>query len=445
LRTKADFVKLQLTVSSILELCGIKYFLIFALQQGFKNLEYGCMETKVAMFTVDVGGDSDYFPAMLSAQYYADKYGIDYFVAKEPAIRFLYPPFEKHQGFRLFDMGYDRILILDRDVLVTPDAPNIFECFPDTNTLYAFDGSAPDEIMNADAIINGIRSGIDWPKNAKGTYTYFNSGVVIISRNFNGFMDGFRDLPEIPPMRTFPEQTSMNYMVFKKGIKFEDLGYKWNRMNCGLADPENKRYESYFIHYAGKVGFAPGISIGENIRRDFIHFYGEEPLRAGADGLRYQTLPGESGEATEKSIKKCSIFFLCDPEFEAVNSYLRHIFADKLPADYELLFNQERLQYIDPGYSEVVKGSVKIVAIIEQLGFDQTCIDIARQAQGRYVVFLMQPTGRDEILEAARQLEVSGDNIAVGKGKYIVVNRETFIKSGGFKDMLSESERLAEL
>jgi len=111
------------------------------------------METKRAIFTVDIGGDSGYFPAMISAQYYADKYGIDYFVAKEPAIRFLYPPFEKHQGFRLFDMGYERVLILDRDILITPDAPNIFECFGDMDILYAFDENAPDEMMNRDPII----------------------------------------------------------------------------------------------------------------------------------------------------------------------------------------------------------------------------------------------------------------------------------------------------
>ena len=117
------------------------------------------MKTKNAIFTANIAGNSVYLPSMLSAQYYAKKHNISYFVSNEPRIRFLYPPFEKHQCFRLFDMGYDRVLILDRDILVTPDAPNIFECHPDPCMLYAFDENFPNETMDRDFIVNGIRNG----------------------------------------------------------------------------------------------------------------------------------------------------------------------------------------------------------------------------------------------------------------------------------------------
>ena len=404
------------------------------------------MKANTAIFTVNIGDGSDYLPAMLSGQYYARKYDISYFVCEEPAIRFLYPPFEKYQCFRLFDMGYDRVLILDRDILITPNAPNIFECYPETDTLYAFDENIPNEMMDRDPIVNGIKTGIDWPKNARGTYKYFNSGVVIIGKNFKDFIRGFRDLLETPQMRKFPEQTSMNYMVFKKGIKFESLDYHWNKMHFGVPDMENKRYDSYFIHYAGQMRFIPQEDKAQTMRRDFVHFYGEEPLKAGAGGLSYQTLLPKSTKPTEKLIKKCSIFFLCEPDSPAVNSYLRHFHTQHLPADYELLFTKERLEHIEPAYLESLKESLKIVAVIERLGFDQTCIDIARQAQGQYVVFIKRPTGLEEILEAIPRLKNSGMDIAVCRsGKYIIVNRQPFLKSRGFNDLLSKSEQLVGL
>jgi hypothetical protein len=404
------------------------------------------MKIKTAIFTVNIGDDSDYFPAMLSAQFYAKKYNISYFACEEPTIRFLYPPFEKHQGFRLFNMGYDRILLLDRDILITPNAPNIFECCPDMDTLYAFDENFPNEMMNRDHIVNGIKEGIDWPKNERGMYKYFNSGVVIISKNYKDFIKGARDLPETPQMRKFPEQTSMNYMAFKKGIKFANLSWHWNKMDFGEPDPQNKRYEAYFIHYAGDMAFTPQESKGQTIRRDFIHFYGEEALRAGAAGPDYQTLPPESPKPTEESSKKCSIFFLCEPDCPIVNLYLRDFATQHLPADYELLLTKERFEHIEPAYLESLEKSLKIIVVIEKLSFDQSCIDIARQAQGKYVVFVHKPTGPQEILEAMRRLKESGMNIAVCKGgKYIIVDRQAFVKSKGFNDLLSKSERLVRL
>ena len=404
------------------------------------------MKLKTAIFTVNIGDDLDYLPAMLSVQFYARKYDISYFVSEKPAIRFLYPPFEKHQCFRLFNMGYDRILILDRDILITPNAPNIFECYPDMDTLYAFDENFPDEMMNRDPIVNGIKAGIDWPKNERGVYKYFNSGVVIISKNFKDFTKGIMELPETPQMRKFAEQTSMNYMVFKKGIKFESLSCHWNRMDFGVPDVQNKRYDAYFIHYAGEMGFIPQESKPQTIRTDFVHFYGEEPLKSGAAGLDYQTLPPESIEPTDKSSKKCSIFFLCEPDSPIVNLYLQPFTTQHLPADYELLLTKGRFEHIEPAYLESLKKSLKIIVVMEKLNFDQSCIDIARQAQGQYIVFVNRPISQQEILEAMQQFKDSGMNIAVCQGgKFIIVNRQAFLKSKGFNDLLSKSERLVRL
>ena len=398
------------------------------------------MTIKTAIFTANIGGGSDCLPAMLSAQWYAGRHGIDYFVCEEPAIRFLYPPFEKHQCFRLFDMGYDRVLILDRDILVAPDTPNIFESHPDMDTLYAFDESMPDETMNRDPIVSGIKGELQWPRNERGTYKYFNSGVVIISRNFKDFTSGFRDLPETRSMRRFPEQTSMNYLAIKRGVRFESLEQHWNRMDMGIPDPGNRRYGSHFIHYAGDMAFMPDEAKSQTLRRDFVHFYGEEALAAGAVGLSYQTLATESKEPLDKSSKECSIFLLCDPESAEVNSYLGQLSAQYLPADYELLVTEDCLKSVETGYMEALREPLRTVEVMERLGFEQSCVDIARQAWGRFVVFVKQPSSWSEIAETVRRLDTDRTNIAVcGGGAFIAVNRDAFMKARSFNDLLSKS------
>jgi hypothetical protein len=62
------------------------------------------------------------------------------------------------------------------------------------------------------------------------------------------------------------------------------------------------------------------------------------------------------------------------------------------------------------------------------------------------VVFVKKPSDWEEILETIRRLETGGMNIVVCRdGKYIAVNRPAFIKSRGFKDLLSKSEQLARM
>jgi hypothetical protein len=397
------------------------------------------MKTRNAIFTANIGEGSDYLPAMLSAQYYASRHKIDFFVAEEPAIRFLYPCFEKRQGFRLFDMGYDRVLFLDRDILVTPDAPNIFECCCDVDTLYAFDESFPDETMERDSIVNGIKGTIQWPMNERGMYKYFNSGVVVISRDIKGFAEGYRDLPETPSMRRFPEQTSMNYLAFKRGIKFEDLDQRWNRMDMGIPDPENRRYESYFIHYAGNMAFIPNEDKAQTIRRDFIHFYGEEPLTVADDRLNYLTLPPESTGRSDEPGKECSICLLCDPESTEVNSYLSCLSVQNLPADYEVLFTEDCLERVETDHLAMLAGCVRTVVVMERLSFEQACVDIARQAGGRHLVFVKQPATGEEIAEAIGHLGAGGVNIAVAQGgKLIAVNRQALVECRSFDGLMNK-------
>jgi len=395
------------------------------------------MKTKTAIFTVNIGHNPGFIPTMLSVQNYAQKYGISYFACEQPSIRFISPIFEKFQCFRLFDMGYDRVLMLDRDILITPDAPNIFECYPDMDTLYAFEENSPGTTLDRDQIVSGIKGDIDWPKNAIGKYKYFNAGVVLISKPFKDFTKGFRQLPDTAPMRRFAEQTAMNYMVFSKGIRFESIERRWNRMDSTIPDPQNERYKACFIHYAGPLGFVSGQDKVRTICGDFIHFYGSDALKAE---LSYQKLPEESATQSTSASKKCSIFLLGAQAPKEANSFLSHLSPEQLPADYELLFTEWVLEQIEPAYLKSLKASVRTIAVITGLSFDNSCIDIARQAQGSYMVFVNSPIDSRQILEAVGNLEITGGSIVIPQGrKIIIANRALLIKSQGFKQLLSRA------
>jgi len=403
---------------------------------------------KTAIFTLSIGDHDKYLPTMLSAKMYAEKYGIPYFVADQLEIRFVGIPFEKFQCFKLFDVGYDRVLMLDRDILITTNAPNIFECYPDMDTLYAFEENAPTEQMNRDPIVNAIKAGIDWPKNEKGLYKYFNTGVALLSKNFKDSIAGYRDVPDIPEMWRFFDQTCINYLVFKKGVKFESIDYSWNRMHLGLPDPKNKRYEANFIHYAGPCAYGDGGDKYETIRKDFIHFYGENTLKLEETRIAHPRQVEESTDAGAEtpqvgsSNKKCSIVFLTAENPSVVNSYLRYLPAEQLPADYELLFINGCLPQIDPAYSEAIKASTKIITLIPGLEFDRLCIETARQAQGEYVLFVNNPTSKEQVITAVQQLEGSGMNVGIDSGKnYIIVKRLPFLKAGGFPDRENEQQQ----
>ena len=175
---------------------------------------------KAAIFTLTIGDPFGFIPCMLSARNYAREHDINYFISSRLDIRFYTAHFEKFQGFKVFDKGFDRVLFLDRDIIVTPDAPNIFDCYPDMDSFYAYDENSPLEYMDRDHIVSAIKNDIEWPKNEHDKYRYFNSGVFIVGKKVKHFIDGYRNrqLYSIPEMRIFHEQTCLNYFAALKPL-----------------------------------------------------------------------------------------------------------------------------------------------------------------------------------------------------------------------------------
>ncbi|MEZ8185552.1 glycosyltransferase [Shewanella sp. 5S214] len=102
---------------------------------------------KKAIFTLAIGDENPmYRAALLSFEQYAQKVGADLIVSKE----FHYPititdpqhtaspAWTEKLYIKEILKQYDRVLYVDADIIIQPDAENIFEVYDDLNTVYLF-------------------------------------------------------------------------------------------------------------------------------------------------------------------------------------------------------------------------------------------------------------------------------------------------------------------
>jgi lipopolysaccharide biosynthesis glycosyltransferase len=208
---------------------------------------------KKAIVSLAIGNPEPYRVGLHSSFEYSKRIGADYYVITEPLINYRFPHFEKLQVLGLFDQGYDRVLYLDGDIIVTPDSKDIFEQYPDENKFYAYDENTnPDlDCMDRDPDVEAIPKDFEWLKNGLGKYRYFNSGVMLFSKRHRSCFSGVENLPNVPVMWKYAEQTSLNYLISKNKIEWETIDYSFNRMDLGQEDPKKERFKANIIHYAG--------------------------------------------------------------------------------------------------------------------------------------------------------------------------------------------------
>ena len=215
------------------------------------------MDKRNVIFQLDIGHQPEYKPAIDSVRNYCNKYGIEHVISDAIRIKAFNFYFEKMQIYFLTDF-FNQALYLDADVLVTPNAPNIFEVYNDPYTFYAYHESAPTPTMDRNPVVEKIISNTEkeWPRDSNGQYQYFNAGIFLTSKQ-TALVPG--NLPvQNPAIFEFGDQTALNFLVVDKGFAFQSLDYKWNRMHLGQPDPEGKRFEAFFIHYAGPDVYGSG-------------------------------------------------------------------------------------------------------------------------------------------------------------------------------------------
>ncbi len=196
---------------------------------------------------------------------YADKCGADLLVLKDIPDNLPSPHWAKFSIYELLKKQYDRVAFIDADIIIRPDAPDVFAMVPEDQLGIFNEGLyCPRSICiyEVKKVYN-----IELPKwDGK---SYYNTGVMIASREHRHV---FKVEEEIKPLRnSFGEQTYLNMKIIKSGVNVFRLPFKFNRMSLMDKLTGKTRLDSYFIHYAGD-----GDKLLEKMDRD-IKLWAEDP------------------------------------------------------------------------------------------------------------------------------------------------------------------------
>tara|TARA_R110002073_G_scaffold109276_5_gene245206 strand:+ start:945 stop:1553 length:609 start_codon:yes stop_codon:yes gene_type:complete len=175
------------------------------------------------------------------------------------------PIYEKENAFDELD-NYDQIAIVDSDIYIRPDAPNIFD---DMSTEDAFGCVFEREMPLTDQyktkILNYSRmqykpihdTGIDFKPSVNG-YEFANMGMILLNcQLFKPYLQGqtakefltrmeFKDFVDgLAAWKWSTDQTLLNFFLKKYNVPVKHMDHVWN----GLYGANTKVDECHFIHF----------------------------------------------------------------------------------------------------------------------------------------------------------------------------------------------------
>ncbi len=172
-----------------------------------------------------------------SIRAYADKIGAEFLVIKN-GTGYPHPSWEKFQAYDLLT-EYDRILLIDTDVIVRQDCPDLFKLVPE-DYLGMFNGGPYHDLstlmMHACLVYREFFD--EW----KGDY--YNGGVIVASKIHRSLFERPAETHD-----SYIEQGYLNIRIQRDKIKMFDIGLQCNRLYSFGGD----RLGAYVIHYAGTV------------------------------------------------------------------------------------------------------------------------------------------------------------------------------------------------
>jgi lipopolysaccharide biosynthesis glycosyltransferase len=215
--------------------------------------------SKKAVVTLAIG---DHFKKMASLTHplmknYANKCGADFLVFDTVKLKekLGLVTYEKFQIYNILDGAYDQVLFVDTDIVITPNAPSVFDICPNNTFAASNETSYSMASVHEDATQSQLGK-INW------CCPYFNSGVMVLSPEHKKLFDtdnsilrnwtsNFENNDHV-----MSDQPIINYLVNYYRFSFFDLGKDFNRTR--VHKDTHNRFKSYFIHYAGPSGHRYG-------------------------------------------------------------------------------------------------------------------------------------------------------------------------------------------
>lgn len=240
---------------------------------------------KRLIYQVAVGKPSKLYEHCIeSVSNYCKNHGIGHIVQREPVYRIKPDPFnsgrskesyEKYGGYLpifekevAFDYlnDYDQIAIIDADIYIRTEAPNVFDDFGTDKAFGAvIEREMPIENWYREKIINYSRmqyghlhnNKTDFKLNQLG-FEFANMGVILLnSESFLPYLKGqsgkqflqraeFKDFVDgVGPWKWSTDQTLLNTFVRKYNVPFKRMHWKWN----GLYTANSRIKECHFVHF----------------------------------------------------------------------------------------------------------------------------------------------------------------------------------------------------
>lgn len=202
---------------------------------------------------------------------YCRRHGIDHLVQREMVLKVVpkhshrspqaialggLPNLEKLAGLAHFDT-YDQIALIDADVWMAPDAPNIFdEVNPAADVAGVTERSLPITTAYARKLDGYERSQFG-PLHGVGL-PFLQCGVMVYNRSFARFLpDGPKAFWEQPCLERFingegafrwqSEQTTLNWFLREKGAIIQLLPPKWNMLFGATTTLEGAAAVHFFL------------------------------------------------------------------------------------------------------------------------------------------------------------------------------------------------------
>jgi len=156
---------------------------------------------------------------------------------------------------------YDRIAVIDSDVLILKSCPSIFETVPGDciGAIYEDVGSRLQDRRTRIQKANSKYGDCGWRTG------YLNTGVFVMSKQHQKILEYKKE--ELYNDLGF-DDVYLGWRIKKFGYKFFELPFIWNHMSMFSENNGPSRFDSYIAHFAGN-GFHPMLDRTEQIRQDY--------------------------------------------------------------------------------------------------------------------------------------------------------------------------------
>lgn len=236
------------------------------------------------IYQVYVGNPSKLYDwCTASVRAYCQRHGIDYKVQKHPILRIApnpfttnrskeavsrlgyLPIFEKENAFTYFGK-YDQVAIIDSDIFIREDAPNIFDVIHrDVDFAGVLERDLPMTKAHLAKVINysrmqyhPLRNEVDMQWNDKGA-AFYNMGMMVMNKSFAKYLRGQspavflnrlefqRFIDGVGAWKWSTDQTLLNWWIKKEKMATQNLPWQWNALYTAI--PDNRLADAHFIHF----------------------------------------------------------------------------------------------------------------------------------------------------------------------------------------------------